>query len=526
MDDQALDTATTSETDATAAASGEAASSPSPTDEHHDWATSFCGIDTRADSGSDAATGAVSTTGAGDLGNAVVGASTGALGATETDNSTADAAAQSAGADASASSMAATGSSGSLLGDAVGAVGGAVTAATDAVANVGSVALKSAEQGLGNVEAAVGNAGKALEAGASFGSVADGVVQSVADAGANVAHAAIGAAPLPDALKGAANTYVDFEKGVAEGVYSGAKGMVTGAIAATNMVDGVDLAQGVVGLGLSAAGIKEGDKMLADVKGDVTTNISAAEGMAKMATPIGQAESAAQVVQGFEQASAQGHGVEFVGKEFGNIGVNIAAGAFGGGEAGEPGEMPPGETPPAGGGGEPPGGSGGGEPPSSKGAAGEPQSGGGDGGRRDSGGPPGGEGGPTDDTPSGPGPSHNAAEAARHKAELASQHIEGADRVGKGSLNDPNAGSGLKDDPTHRVATFLSPEIAQNGKVSPIVGNDGVRRTLVQVPDQVVNGQTGIVEYVIDADGSITHQRFIEGGVIGTGPNQRLDPSI
>jgi hypothetical protein len=125
------------------------------------------------------------------------------------------------------------------------------------------------------------------------------------------------------------------------------------------------------------------------------------------------------------------------------------------------------------------------------------------------------------------GPGHNAAEADRLKSDLASQHIENADRKGSGSLNDPDPGSGLKSDRDHRAAALISPEeIAKKGVVTPIKGKDGVRRTLVQVPDQEVNGRSGIVEYIIDADGSITHQRFIQDGVIGEGPNKKIEPKL
>jgi hypothetical protein len=51
MDDQTVDDGTTSEASATTNASTTTdASSTTPTDEHHDWASNFCGIDTRASS--------------------------------------------------------------------------------------------------------------------------------------------------------------------------------------------------------------------------------------------------------------------------------------------------------------------------------------------------------------------------------------------------------------------------------------------------------------------------------------------
>jgi hypothetical protein len=122
------------------------------------------------------------------------------------------------------------------------------------------------------------------------------------------------------------------------------------------------------------------------------------------------------------------------------------------------------------------------------------------------------------------------------KADLAAQHIQEAERVGAGTLeeraawgqvlNPARSGSGQKPDPTHAMATFVTKDELANAIVTPIVGRDGVRRTLVQAISRGLEGEQGIVEYIIDADGSITHQRFIEGGVIGAGPNSSLAPGL
>ncbi len=140
--------------------------------------------------------------------------------------------------------------------------------------------------------------------------------------------------------------------------------------------------------------------------------------------------------------------------------------------------------------------------------------------------PPGGGGMPPAPPPA--PPAANAAQAQKFKAELAAQHIKDATRVGTGGevLNDRVKASGQKSDPSHRMASFLTEAELSKAVVTPIKGGDGVRRTLVQVTDQHFNGAEGIVEYIIDSDGSITHQRFIERGVVGAGANGRVDPSL
>jgi hypothetical protein len=77
------------------------------------------------------------------------------------------------------------------------------------------------------------------------------------------------------------------------------------------------------------------------------------------------------------------------------------------------------------------------------------------------------------------------------------------------------------------MATFVTKDELANAVVTPIVGYDGVRRTLVQTISRGLEVEEGIVEFIIDADGSNTHQRFlIEGGVIGAGPNSDLSPGL
>ncbi|WP_426768177.1 hemagglutinin repeat-containing protein [Erwinia aphidicola] len=81
-------------------------------------------------------------------------------------------------------------------------------------------------------------------------------------------------------------------------------------------------------------------------------------------------------------------------------------------------------------------------------------------------------------------------------------------------------GSGLKPDPTHRGASYLSREQLMDGKVFTIKGGDGIERKLLQAEGSF-NDKKGIFEYIYDNKGNVTHQRFIEGGNITGIPNQR-----
>ncbi|WP_051001839.1 hemagglutinin repeat-containing protein [Herbaspirillum sp. YR522] len=88
-------------------------------------------------------------------------------------------------------------------------------------------------------------------------------------------------------------------------------------------------------------------------------------------------------------------------------------------------------------------------------------------------------------------------------------------------LDAERIGSGLKEDPSHRAASFLSKEQLESGQVFSIRGGDGIDRILLQTPG-AFNGKNGIYEYIYDVTGKVTHQRFIEGGKITGAPNQRI----
>lgn len=90
-------------------------------------------------------------------------------------------------------------------------------------------------------------------------------------------------------------------------------------------------------------------------------------------------------------------------------------------------------------------------------------------------------------------------------------------------LGAPRIGSGLKADSSHRAASFATAEQLMTGKVFELVGGDGVKRTLLQTKAEY-NGKSGIFEYIFQSGKGVTHQRFIEGGVINGAPNQRVKP--
>ena len=99
-----------------------------------------------------------------------------------------------------------------------------------------------------------------------------------------------------------------------------------------------------------------------------------------------------------------------------------------------------------------------------------------------------------------------AADDALPSGSEAADLLKSAERVG----------SGLKDDKWHRAATWAVDDVAENGKVFPLVGGDGVRRVLVQSPGEV-NGIPGRFEWILDAS-KVTHQMFVRNGSIGGVP--------
>ncbi|MCQ9209568.1 hypothetical protein [Granulicatella seriolae] len=97
------------------------------------------------------------------------------------------------------------------------------------------------------------------------------------------------------------------------------------------------------------------------------------------------------------------------------------------------------------------------------------------------------------------------------KGEYASKEIPNADRIW----------SGLKDDPSHRAASFITEEQLAKGRIMSFTGSDNKSYSILQTSGGF-NGLDGIYEYTLDSTGKITHQRFIEGGKITGFPNQKV----
>ncbi|GEM_PF-2829113 len=103
---------------------------------------------------------------------------------------------------------------------------------------------------------------------------------------------------------------------------------------------------------------------------------------------------------------------------------------------------------------------------------------------------------------------HSASQLEKLNLQYAADEILNANRVG----------SGLKPDVGHRAASYLSRQQLEAGKLFPIRGGDGVQRQLLQTLGEL-DGKKGVFEYILDANGAITHQRFKVGGIINGIPN-------
>lgn len=97
------------------------------------------------------------------------------------------------------------------------------------------------------------------------------------------------------------------------------------------------------------------------------------------------------------------------------------------------------------------------------------------------------------------------------KSQYAADEIYNADRVG----------SALKDDPSHRAASYLSKKQLASGRTYSFRGGDGQSYTLLQTKGQF-NEIDGIYEYILNGSGQVTHQRFIAGGIYTGFPNQAV----
>ena len=95
------------------------------------------------------------------------------------------------------------------------------------------------------------------------------------------------------------------------------------------------------------------------------------------------------------------------------------------------------------------------------------------------------------------------------KSQYAADEIYNAERIG----------SALKDDPSHRAASYLSKEQLANGRTYSFTGGDNKSYTLLQTKGQL-DGVDGVFEYITNDAGQVTHQRFIKGGIYTGFPNQ------
>ena len=107
--------------------------------------------------------------------------------------------------------------------------------------------------------------------------------------------------------------------------------------------------------------------------------------------------------------------------------------------------------------------------------------------------------------------SNDVIQYEKLKSQYAADEIYNAERVG----------SGLKDDPTHRAASYLSKDQLANGRTYSFTGGDNKSYTLLQTKGQL-DGVDGIFEYVTNDIGQVTYQRFIKGGNYTGFPNQSV----
>ncbi len=64
-------------------------------------------------------------------------------------------------------------------------------------------------------------------------------------------------------------------------------------------------------------------------------------------------------------------------------------------------------------------------------------------------------------------------------------------------------GSALNNDIYHQAASYVAESQLITGKTFLIIGGDGIQRTLLQVEGEV-NSVTGIFEYLLDPNGTVT----------------------
>src|SRR5271165_2736946 len=250
MDDQSADSSTSAETvTANVSTSDDASSSSALTDDHHDWASSFCGIDTRAsgdsssasasgngqDSSSsssglwgalssaasavgDAASGALSTAAsvAGDVGKTALDAAGGAMSTAsqvvgDVGNTVGDAMSGAVSTAAQVGGDLASGNVGQAIGD---ATSGAVSTAGQVAGDVGPTAVDAASGAVSTAGQVAGYVGQAA------GQAAAAASNTASDVGGGLWGA------LKDAASGAVNTVENVASDVGHTVEDAASGVV------------------------------------------------------------------------------------------------------------------------------------------------------------------------------------------------------------------------------------------------------------------------------------------------------------
>lgn len=81
----------------------------------------------------------------------------------------------------------------------------------------------------------------------------------------------------------------------------------------------------------------------------------------------------------------------------------------------------------------------------------------------------------------------------RQRAGYAAQAIKAAEPID----------SALKDDPMHRVPSYVVDRIPDKGRVFPLRGGDGKNNTLTQMPG-TMNDRKGIFEWIVNAEMKLT----------------------
>jgi hypothetical protein len=344
------------------------------TDEQHDWASAFTGIDTRAasdngaaaagasapaaDSGgsggffsgianavSDVASGALNTVEnvASDVGHTLSDTASGIVNTVETTASDightlSDAAGGVVNTVTTVAGDVTSGNFGDALGDAEkGAAttfGQVVDDTAHTVVDAGSGLLNTVGKIITDTNQTMTDAATGVVAttGKAVSDVAQGVAQAAGpDSVIGQAASAVGDAStaVASGAVSAINTMNDFNKGVVEGVVGGVEGMATGLVSLGEGVakEGYALATDEKAREQAGQTVLHGLQAVGNFEMTMVTDPSKAMGQVADAASgaVNTVETmAGNVYKGYQAAAAQGHGAEFIGKGVGQVGVLVA----------------------------------------------------------------------------------------------------------------------------------------------------------------------------------------------------------